>query len=900
MSNSVGRAELDLGINYKGFQREMGSISSKANNMLGGSFKKLGGIIAGAFAVKSLINFSKSAIQIASDLEEVQNVVDVTFGNLSNEVNTFAKNAMTSFGLSELSAKKFASTMGAMLKSSGLTGQKVADMSIEMTKLSADIASFYNLKPEEAFNKIRAGISGETEPLKQLGINLNVANLEAYALSQGITKSYNSMSQAEQVLLRYNYLLNTAKDAQGDFARTSGSWANQITMLSEQWSKFKATIGAGLINIFAGAIKVINAFILKLQIAAEYFRAFTQMLFGNAGASSGGSGIAQTAEALSGMGDAAEAAGGAATDATDATAKGAKKANKELNKTLAGFDELNLLADKSADSSGGSGGSGGVGDVGGLGGLDLSGADQGENVFDKADISANKFKETLKGLVDFTGLDVFWEKIKRGYNSINFDNIRANFSSIMNSLKPIAETAFLGLGYIISGITSTWGSIIGGSLLSAGIFVETLSLAFAKFFEENTIGIQEWIAGISLSIGNGYNNIASIVDGIFSYFNTSFLNNKETLATSMADMLTGITTFYSSISTIVANMFEISTQSILDFVTTNKPLFDNFFNGLFELWTQLNNLVGQVFGDIGKSMSTFWEGQGKSIFKGISDAIMDIIGMGMRLWNEFVQPFISFLVKELAYLWDSTLKPLWDKILDFIGSFSENILAIWNEVLKPWVDWFIKNMMPIILDVLKGIIQGFTNVLKVVIDIIGGVLGILKGLITFLTGIFTGDWDRVWKGIQQMFSGVWDIIASVFKGVINGIINGLNVLIRGLNKLKIDVPDWVPGLGGKEFKLNVPEIPRLANGGLVSAPTLAMVGDNKNARNDPEVISPLSKLQDMLSGSNEESVEILKTILEIIRSWDPTFVLKLNDTEFARAVISAIKNSNRSLGTSII
>lgn len=137
--------------------------------------------------------------QVASDLQEVQNVVDVTFGEQgSQKINGWSQSLLNAYGLSELSAKKYSSTLGAMLKSSGMADEQTMQMSQNLTMLAGDMASFYNLDSETAFEKLRSGISGETEPLKQLGINMSVANLQAYAMSQGIKKSYGEMSQAEQ------------------------------------------------------------------------------------------------------------------------------------------------------------------------------------------------------------------------------------------------------------------------------------------------------------------------------------------------------------------------------------------------------------------------------------------------------------------------------------------------------------------------------------------------------------------------------------------------------------------------------------------------------------------------------------------------------------------------------
>lgn len=239
--------------------------SNKSDNALGKLIKTLGLI---AIARKAF-DVIKSGIDYASDLAEAQNVVDVSFGASSAAINSWAKTALNAYGINELSAKRYAGTMGAMLKSSGLAGDAVADMSQDMVGLAGDMASFYNLDLETAFAKIRSGISGETEPLKQLGINMSVANLEAYALSQGITESYNSMTQAEQVMLRYNYLLSATKDAQGDFSRTSGSWANQTKLLSESWTQFTGILTAELLPALTSIVTGFNSILSFLTKNAD-------------------------------------------------------------------------------------------------------------------------------------------------------------------------------------------------------------------------------------------------------------------------------------------------------------------------------------------------------------------------------------------------------------------------------------------------------------------------------------------------------------------------------------------------------------------------------------------------------------------------------------------------------
>ncbi len=195
------------------------------------------------------VDFAKEGIELASDLTEVQNVVDVTFGDSSGTINNWAKQAATSFGMSELAAKQYTGTLGAMLKSQGITSDSVVQLSTDLVGLAGDMASFYNLDIETAFEKIRSGMSGETEPLKQLGINMSVANMEAYALAEGIEKPWKKMSQQEQTMLRYNYLLEQTADAQGDFARTSDSYANQQRIMKLTLQDLSAELGEKLLPV---------------------------------------------------------------------------------------------------------------------------------------------------------------------------------------------------------------------------------------------------------------------------------------------------------------------------------------------------------------------------------------------------------------------------------------------------------------------------------------------------------------------------------------------------------------------------------------------------------------------------------------------------------------------------
>lgn len=232
----------------------MVNIGNAMSNV-GAGLMGLGSRITSGFTIP-LVNAIKDSISTASDLNEAYNVVDTTFGNNSKVVKDWSKTLMDKFGLVQLEAINYVGSMGAMLKSSGLSTKASQDMSQSLVELTGDMSSFYNLSHEETWEKLRAGISGETEPLKSLGINMSVANLEAFALTKGIKKSWKEMSQAEQTTLRYNYLMSVTKDVQGDFAKTSDSLSNRIRILGGRFTEMKTKLGEQLLPYANKAVEI--------------------------------------------------------------------------------------------------------------------------------------------------------------------------------------------------------------------------------------------------------------------------------------------------------------------------------------------------------------------------------------------------------------------------------------------------------------------------------------------------------------------------------------------------------------------------------------------------------------------------------------------------------------------
>ena len=409
LGNLVIKTASKIGSGIKtiiGWFQRLGNGSSglkTASFNLGALFKTA----VGFKAIQGIIDFGRSAVNLGSQITEVENVVDVAFGSMSDKAYQFASTAKEQFGLSELAAKQYSGTMMAMMKSSGVAQDAASKMSISLAGLAGDIASFYNIDTDTAFQKIRSGISGEIEPLRQLGINLSVANMEAYALSRGITTSYNAMSQAEKVALRYNYLMSVTGDVQGDFVRTSGTWANQVRLLTLNFQSLSAVIGQGVIAGILPAIQAINALMSKLMQAANVFRNFMYVLMGKKLKGSQ-TGVSDVVSDLGGIETAVDDASSGLDDATSS----AKKLKKALS--VLPFDQLNQLADNSNDSGTASKSLGsGLGDL----------ADSFAGIQDSLD-------EVLT--VDETPINKWASKIRKAFLAKDWEGVGTTIADMLN------------------------------------------------------------------------------------------------------------------------------------------------------------------------------------------------------------------------------------------------------------------------------------------------------------------------------------------------------------------------------------------------------------------------------------------------------------------------------------
>lgn len=390
---AAGTAAKSITSSFSGFSSGASAVTKKSFSLA----SAIGKVYATYWALFRGFRLLGDAIDISSSLTEVENVVRQTFGQYESLINNFAKTSIEKFGMSELSAKQFASRFQAMGTALDIPQGQMAKMSIRLTELAGDMASFYDVSQEDIAKSLQSVFSGTTAPMRRYGIDLTQATLKEWALKQGLDANISSMTQAEKAMLRYQYVLAHTTNITEDFKRTQDSWHNQITMLRENFKALGAVVGGGLINAFKPFIKVLNSVLQKVISFAEMVTNALGSIFGWKYEASKGAGISGLADdigsASAGMDDLSNAAGNAGKN-TGGIAKNAKKAKKEIQQATRAFDELKVISKQSKDNTSGSGNKGsGSGSGSGAGGG--TGADGG---LVQTDTIFKKFKSKIKDL----------------------------------------------------------------------------------------------------------------------------------------------------------------------------------------------------------------------------------------------------------------------------------------------------------------------------------------------------------------------------------------------------------------------------------------------------------------------------------------------------------------------
>lgn len=988
MSQSIGAVQLDLGINQKSFQKQMKGLEKTTKKTFQTFSVAIGNMVANGVqrAISGLGNFITSSLEAGSDVAELANVVETVFPSMSSEVESFAKTSLEQYGLIEKEAKNFMGTYGAMAKSFGYTEQEALKMAKAITGLTGDVSSFYNKSNAESYTKMKAIFTGETESLKELGVVMTEAALNEFALQKGMTKTVNKMTEQEKVALRMQFIMEKLSHTQGDFAKTSNSWANQTRILTGQWESFKTALGQGLINILTPAIQWLNVFMKKLIQLGEVFSAFTAKLMGKS--SSGGSKGGVMGEVATAVGDANDAAGGMAANTAE-TAKAAKDAKK----SLMGFDELNVLQ-KPAESADSGASAGGLN----LDSLSLS----SDATVDESSIADSpamaKLREILAKFaqIDFTPLKESLQNLKDSFAPIVSTIGNGLLWVLENVLQPLAE-------WTIEDFIPSFLNLLAGAFTVLNPLLESLGRIFQPVWEKFFLPIAQWTGGVIVSvleslgtvltnIGNWMSEHPAIVDAITVSIISFFAAWKLTELMAFVQMSGGIVSALASITAAIkagtvakvvdkAETIYLTALYAKDFVVSLASSAAAFVKNTASIVASTAAKVADTIATTAATVATTaW-----NVCAGIASAVTTALGaaftfltspiglvivaitaliaIGVLLyknWDEIsawcketwakIKSAISEAVtkaKEIVIEVFDTIKGVIEKVVngvkdfissafDFIKKIFETYVNAWKTVIttvfdaiKKAIEWYIETWKTIITTAFNFIKDTISDVVNGVSDVISRVFGTIRTTVssivdgiknavtsafdtikTKVSGVATSVKDAVinaFDGMKNTLKSIINGILGFIEGMVNGVINGINKMIGALNNIKVTIPDWVPGYGGKTFGLNLQKLstislPRLAEGGFVRAnqPRVAVIGDNKT---QGEIVSPEDKMYEISR----------KAILDVLREFKagtttPTqaqtqmaqIIVKLGEETLVNKIIKLINDESRRVGTSVI
>ncbi len=782
-----GSVIIDTRMDTSGVQNGVSAIRQSFNG-LGSVVKKIGILIGGAFAIGKLAQFGKECVELGSNLTEVQNVVDVTFTTMSDKVNEFAKNAMTSAGLSETMAKRYVGTFGAMSKSFGFSEAQAYDMSTALTQLTGDVASFYNISQDEAYTKLKSVFTGETETLKDLGVVLTQNALDQYALANGYGKTTSAMTEQEKVALRLAFVQKQLSAASGDFIRTSDSWANQVRVMQLQLQSLKATVGQGLINLFTPVLRVINILLGKLATLANAFKSFTELITGKkSSGQTGTSGaglvgtdaIADTADQYGNAADNAEKLADATNDTADAT----KKATKAAKGYLSPLDEINNYStDKSTDSS-----SKVPGTTGGLAdqmkdavqNVDYGKLAEGETVLDKMSKPLKKIIDRFKQLAKLIAKG-FWDGLG-DYEPI-FDGIKKDLDSIWKSLKDIFTDSEVtkAANNFLDSFAYAIGQVAGSFARIGLTIAQNIIGGIEKFLKQNTQRIKNYLIDM-FNIGSEISKIAGNLAVAFADVFSAF--GGETAQQITADLI-GI---FAEIGMVLTETAAKLGRDILNMIAQpfidNKDILKSAIEGSLGVIETVTSGVLTVVQNLSDAISRLYDEHVKPFFDSIANGLSSIFGTLITGYNTYVLPVLQGLAEQFKGLLEGPLGDAILKIEAFLGKLIDSLKLLWESVLVPLINWIIANLLPVVAKIIDVVGTTAIKVLESLIKIIGDVADTLSGIIDFLVGVFTGDWELAWQGIKEIADGAWSFIKDVVSGaweIIKTVIKGALSIIKSI------------------------------------------------------------------------------------------------------------------------
>lgn len=857
-----GSLNFDTKIDSKGFDKGIKNINSSVSQLSG----KLGALktkIAAAFSVAAIVAFGKKALETAASVNAANSAMSQTFGELEGAASAAISCVANESGILETRLKSTATGIYAFAKTSGMDSATALGMMEEALQVAADSAAYYDRSLEDTSETLKSFLKGNYANDAALGLSATEYTRNAAAMKL-YGKSFQNLSEAQKQLT----LLQMVKDANdlsgatGQAAREADGWENVIGNLKEAWKQLIAVIGQPVLKL---AIPVVQSMTAALQRMTEVANAAWQAL-----------------KKLFGWEDA---------DAIKSAAKAQEQLTTAVEETsdaqegaLAGFDEIQTLSDKTAESATASAGAGADTPV-----EDLA------NIADKEGGKIPLEFDTSGIETAVKAIQTAVERIKAILSSLARwaeTTIKPQFGKLFDAIEPALPAIQTKVQEAFSGLSGIASQAFAGVKTNIETMFSNVGSLAAPLGEYFTTQLPEFIS-------TGITSIGTILLGLLDTFNMIF-----------ADILEAAQPFAEGLlSTVLPTLTEIGTE----LVTTVTQVFEDIKDIFDSVWSEgiapfFKRLI-KYWNEAWESVKAAWKEHGAPIFEGIREAFKNLTERIKNLWEGLLKPVWQNFMDTLDWLWEQHIKPVWDKILEFVAVLIENATKIYNQVISPIVKWLQETLYPIIVTVINTIWNVVSEVIGFIVDIIGTIIDACKGVADFLTGVFTHDWQQAFDGLQEisdsfvnagiaLFEGAVNIVVDLINGLLEYVVVGINTVIKALNSISFDVPDWVPLVGGKHFGINLSpltapklpklSIPRLATGAVIppNREFLAVLGDQKQGTN---VEAPLETIKQAFREALAESGS----------GRQMTVVLQVGRRELARTVVELSREEQQRVGMRI-
>ncbi len=710
----------------------------------------------------------------------------------------------------QLEAKK------AELKKAGVTDgyKEYDDINARLAKIKEEVeyqkTGFKKMgdSAKKAFKKVNDGAKKSgglldtfKNRLKGIALSLLVFNW--------ITKAFNAM-------------VNGMKEGFNNLVQYSDEYNDSMSQLKSATTQLKNSFATAVAPIVSMVIPGLVQLISYITAAANKVAEFAAIM---TGASTWTKAVAvqeDYAASLSGTASSAKKAAGA----------------------LASFDSLNVLSKSdSGDAS------------------TTSPKDMFEEVsVDQSKVSAfDAMKESAKELKEIFASG-FWDGL--GDCTGQIETIKSSLGTLKEALLGIfaGEEISGAASQMFTDITYALGQTVGAFVSMGFTLAENLLGGTALYLDENGSFIKEKLTGM-FEIADNIAVLAGEAITAFAYVFSAFGDeNGQALTAALigifANAFLGLAELKLMLKEDIINIFvqpfidnqEALRTAVDGFLGTVTTVLETFKDAVDDTLAELEEVYAQYIGPF---------------FDSVAEGLSYLTESFLTFWNEYVQPLLDEWAEDFDVLWKEHIQPFVNELIVAFGMVAEALTILWEKYIVPFIDWIIQNILPVLLPICDGIVDGFFAVVEGVADAVGGIIKSIQGILDFLIGVFTGDWDRAWEGIIKIFEGVSDMLKGIVNGILgivealaNGVIGAVNMIIKALNNINFDVPDWVPGVGGKSIGFHmsqIPEVslPRLANGAVIRGgnPFAAILGDQPFGQTNVE--TPVSTIEDAVTKGME-------------------------------------------------